>query len=149
MSQGWLINEFIHFRGSQRFLYNDVIFGENSRHPSPVSYFMDWGVSGTGNKSLYSGSGSACTGYLAGKPNKKIVILLIDFREDIFPVHFIQKVKVTPLNQFRELQIFRLFSCQISCTGTAGTGIQILGSCSAHPYYGPLLKMTQIVDHQG
>ena len=46
---------------------------------------------------------------------------------------FIQKVKVTPLNQFRELQIFWLFSCQISYTGTAGTGIQILDSCSAHP----------------
>ena len=42
-------------------------------------------------------------------------------------------MKVTPLNQFRELQIFWLFSCQISCTGTARTGIQILGSCSAHP----------------
>ena len=25
------------------------------------------------------------------------------------------------------------FSCQISCTGTAGTGIKILGSCSARP----------------
>ena len=42
-------------------------------------------------------------------------------------------MKVTPLYQFRELHIFWLFSCQISCTGTARTGIQILGSCSAHP----------------
>ena len=46
---------------------------------------------------------------------------------------FIQKVKVTPLNQFRELQIFRLFPCQNSCTGNAGTGIEILCFCSAHP----------------
>ena len=42
-------------------------------------------------------------------------------------------MKVTPLNQFIDLQILRFFSCQIFCTGTAGTGIQILGSCSAHP----------------
>ena len=35
--------------------------------------------------------------------NGKIVNLRIDFGEDIFPVYFIQKVKVTPLNQFKEL----------------------------------------------
>ena len=28
-------------------------------------------------------------------------------------------MKVTPLNQFRELQLLRFFSCQIFCTGTA------------------------------
>ena len=49
---------------------------------------------------------------------------------------------MTLWNQFRELQIFRLLSCQISGTGSAGTRIwntgtgypvpiQILGSCSA------------------
>ena len=42
-------------------------------------------------------------------------------------------MKVTPLNQLRESQIFRLFSCQNSCTGNAGTGIEILCFCSAHP----------------
>ena len=46
---------------------------------------------------------------------------------------FIQKVKVTPLNQFRELQILWLFPARSSDTGTAGTGIEILGFCSAHP----------------
>ena len=46
---------------------------------------------------------------------------------------FIQKVKVTPSNQFRELQILWLFPARSSDTGTAGTGIEILGSCSAHP----------------
>ena len=38
-------------------------------------------------------------------------------------------------NILKELQIFRFFSCQISCTGTAGTKIQILVSCSAHPLH--------------
>ena len=42
-------------------------------------------------------------------------------------------MKVTPLNQFRELQILWLFPARSSDTGTAGTGIEILGSCSAHP----------------
>ena len=56
---------------------------------------------------------------------------------------FIQKVKVTPLNQFRELQIFRLFSCQNSCTGNAETGIEILCFCSAHP-----LTDTTITTHR-
>ena len=46
---------------------------------------------------------------------------------------FIQKVKVTRLNQFRELQILWLFPVRSSDTGTAGTGIEILGSCSARP----------------
>ena len=46
---------------------------------------------------------------------------------------FIQKVKVTPLNQFRELQILWFFPARSSDTGTAGTGIEILGSFSAHP----------------
>ena len=46
---------------------------------------------------------------------------------------FIQKVKVTPLNQFRELQILWLFPARSSDTGTAGTGIEILGSFSARP----------------
>ena len=59
----------------------------------------------------------------------------------IFLSIFIQKVKVTPLNQFRELQILRLIFCQIFCIGTAGTVIQILGSCSAHPL--PILLFKQ------
>ena len=42
-------------------------------------------------------------------------------------------MKVTPLNQFRGLQILWLFPARSSDTGTAGTGIEILGSCSAHP----------------
>ena len=54
---------------------------------------------------------------------------------------FIQKVKVTPLNQFRELQILWLFPVRSSDIGTAGTGIEILGSCSAHPL--PILLFKQ------
>ena len=42
-------------------------------------------------------------------------------------------MKVTPLNQFRELQILWLFPARSSDTGTAGTGIKILGSFSARP----------------
>ena len=42
-------------------------------------------------------------------------------------------MKVTPLNQFRELQILWLFPARSSDTGTAGTGIEILGSFSARP----------------
>ena len=42
-------------------------------------------------------------------------------------------MKVTPLNQFRELQILWLFPARSSDTGTAGTGIEILASCSARP----------------
>ena len=42
-------------------------------------------------------------------------------------------MKVTPLNQFRELQILWLFPARSSDTGTAGTGIEILGSLSARP----------------
>ena len=50
---------------------------------------------------------------------------------ELFKVVF-HKVKVTLWNQFRGLQIFRLFSCQISCTGPktqAGYSLfaQILG----------------------
>ena len=44
-------------------------------------------------------------------------------------------MKVTPLNQFRELQILWLFPARSSDTGTAGTGIEILGSCSARPLF--------------
>ena len=46
-------------------------------------------------------------------------------------------MKVTPLNQFRELQILWLFPARSSDTGTAGTGIEILGSFSARPLTGP------------
>ena len=81
------------------------------------------------NKRFVFRFSSASTGYLARK-FCKFVILWIDLREDIFPVHCYSE---SESNLFRELQIFRFFSCQISCTGTAGTGIQILGSCSAHP----------------
>ena len=49
-------------------------------------------------------------------------------------------MKVTLLNQFRELQILRL-PARYSGTGTAGTGIEILGSCSAHPL--PILLFKQ------
>ena len=42
-------------------------------------------------------------------------------------------MKVTPLNQFRELQILWFFPAKSSDTGTAGTGIEILGSFSARP----------------
>ena len=42
-------------------------------------------------------------------------------------------MKVTPLNQFRELQILWLFPARSSDTGTAETGIEILGSFSARP----------------
>ena len=70
-------------------------------------------------------------------------------RKILFLYIFIWKVKVTLWNKFRELQIFRLFSCQISGTGSAGTGIwntgtgypvpaQILGSCSAQPLHSSL-----------
>ena len=65
-------------------------------------------------------------------------------RKILFLYIFIWKVKVTFLNQFRELQIFCFFSCQISGTGSAGTRIsntvtgnilaaQILGFCSTQP----------------
>ena len=50
-------------------------------------------------------------------------------------------MKVTPLNQFRELQILWLFPARSSDTGTAGTGIEILGSFSARP-----LSFTQVTD---
>ena len=46
-------------------------------------------------------------------------------------------MKVAPLNQFRELQILWLFPARSSHTGTAGTGIEILGSFSARPL-GPI-----------
>ena len=41
-------------------------------------------------------------------------------QEDFVPVYFYLE---SESDQFKELQIFRLFSCQISGTGSAGTGI--------------------------
>ena len=61
----------------------------------------------------------------------KFVILSIDFREDIFPVHFYSESESNSLKSIQRITNFPGF--QISCTGNAGTRIQILGSCSAHP----------------
>ena len=71
-------------------------------------------MSGTGNKNLYSGSGSASTEYLAGKKPENLSFFELVLGKIFFLCISIQKVKVTPLNQFRELQIFWLFSWDLS-----------------------------------
>ena len=70
---------------------------------------------------------------LAGKKTENLYIFELILGKIFFLSIFIQKVKVTPLNQFRELQILLLFPARSSDTGTAGTGIEILGSFSARP----------------
>ena len=57
-------------------------------------------------------------------------------------------MKVTPLNQFRELQILWLFPARSSDTGTAGTGIEILGSFSARPLDDVAEKKEEHGDHR-
>ena len=72
----------------------------------------------------------------------KFVNLWIDFREDIFSVHFYSESESnSPKSIQIQLQILLLFFCQIFCSGTARTGIQSLGSCSAHPL--PILLFKQ------
>ena len=90
-------------------------------------------MSGTGTKNLYSGSGSAGTEYLAGK-SRRICNSLNWFRG----VTFTFWIKIDRKNIFPKInsKIYKFsvfFPARSSDTGTAGTGIEILGSCSAHP----------------
>ena len=77
----------------------------------------------------YSGSGSAGTGISGRKKAAEFVILWINLRELLS----LSEKNIFPKINSKIYKFSGFFPARYSGTGTAQTGIEILGSCSAHP----------------
>ena len=90
-------------------------------------------MSRTETKNFDSGSGTAGTGISGRKKAGEFAVLWINIRELLSLSEKNKRKNIFPKINSKIYKFSGFFPARYSGTGTAQTGIEILGSCSSHP----------------